>query len=143
VVLEDGWSPVPGYTSASNRLEASLTETQPLSLAGRTQRWTFHDGPTAGKTYEHTFYPDGTVSFREAGGAAPAKPAREQGPDIRYASFEVAPGLHLVSYLSHSGYTLTVLVDTNDYRLHGFASSGTEWFPLTGTLDRSGGSAGR
>jgi hypothetical protein len=117
-----------------------MNATLPLSLAGQTQRWTFHDGPTAGKTYEHTFRPDGTVSFREVGGAAPGRPAEEKQP-IRYASFDVARGLHLVSYLSNSGFTLTVLVDTNDNRLHGFASSATEWFPLTGTLERSGGSA--
>jgi hypothetical protein len=110
----------------------------PLSLAGRTQRWTFHDGPTAGKTYEHTFYPDGTVSFREVGGADQGKPSGEKRPSTRYAAFEAAPGLHLVSYLSESGYTLTVLVNTNNRRLHAFASSAKEWFPLTGTLEPEG-----
>ena len=54
------------------------------------------------------------------------------------AAFEVAPGLHLVSYLSASGYTLTVLVNTNDGRLHGFASSAKEWYPLTGILEPTG-----
>ena len=40
------------------------------ALAGRTFNWTFNDGPTAGKTYEHKFAPkDGTVTFREAGAA--------------------------------------------------------------------------
>jgi hypothetical protein len=120
-----------------------MTKSPPLSLAGQTQRWTFQDGPTAGKTYQHTFQPDGTVNWSEVGAAPPGKPAGEKRPGTRYASFEVAPGLHLVSYLSESGYTLTVLVNTNDRRLHGFASSSTEWFPLTGTLERSGAPAGR
>jgi molybdenum cofactor biosynthesis protein MoaF len=112
-----------------------MTATPPLSLAGRTQRWKFDDGPAAGKTYEHTFYPDGTVTFREVGGTSTEKPGAEKRPTIRYAAFETAPGLHLVSYLSESGYTLTVLVNTNNGRLHGFASSAKEWYPLTGTLD--------
>jgi hypothetical protein len=115
-----------------------MTGTPPLSLAGRTQRWTFHDGPTAGKTYEHTFRPDGTVSWREIGSPEQEKPSGEKRPSARYAAFETAPGLHLVSYLSGSGYTLTVLVNTNDRRLHGFASSAKEWFPLTGTLEPEG-----
>jgi hypothetical protein len=115
-----------------------MTGTPPRSLAGRTQRWTFHDGPTAGKTYEHTFRQDGTVSWREAGGADQKKPSAEKGPATRYAAFETAPGQHLVSYLSDSGFTLTVLVNTKDRRLYGFASSAKEWFPLTGTLEPEG-----
>jgi hypothetical protein len=43
--------------------------------------------------------------------------------------------MHLVSYLSDSGYTLTVLVNTHNGQLHGFASGAKEWYPLTGTLD--------
>lgn len=30
-------------------------------FAGKTLRWTFEDGPTAGKTYERVFGDDGTV----------------------------------------------------------------------------------
>ncbi len=117
-----------------------MTASPPLSLAGRTQRWKFDEGPTAGKTYEHTFYPDGTVSWREVGGKttekpSAEKPSAEKRPTTRYAAFEAAPGLHLVSYLSESGFTLTVLVNTNNGRLHGFASSAKEWYPLTGTLE--------
>lgn len=109
-----------------------------LSLAGRKLRWTFHEGPTANKTYEHTFNDDGTVVFREVGGA-PAKQAEPSGNSkspIHYASYEVAPGLHFMSYLSpDSGYTLTVLVDLNKHVVHAVASGGKEWYPLVGTLD--------
>jgi MoaF N-terminal domain len=115
-----------------------MPATPPLSLAGRTQRWKFGEGPTAGKTYEHAFYPDGTVSWREVEGTSKGKPSADQRPTTRYAAFEVAPGLHLVSYLSESGYTLTVLVNTNNRQLHGFASSEKEWYPLTGTLESTG-----
>jgi hypothetical protein len=114
-----------------------VTEKTPHSLAGETQRWTFESGPTAGSTYEHTFGTDGTVTWRDAKGTSAAKKdgakARAQTP---YASFPVGPGMHLVSYLSKdSGYTLTVLVNTENHRLHGYASNATEWFPVTGKLD--------
>jgi hypothetical protein len=120
-----------------------MATTAPLSLAGRTQRWRFSEGPTAGKTYEHTFNTDGTVRWREVEGTSQGKPSAEKpgaekGPTTRYAAFEVAPGVHLVSYLSESGYTLTVLVNTNDRQLHGFASNAKEWYPLTGSLVSTG-----
>ena len=108
---------------------------QTNSLAGRTFRWTFKDGPTANKTYEHAFSPDGTVEFKEVGGAPQAAPAGEKGPDIKYASFEIAPNTHLVSYLSNQGYTLTVSMNFDSKELHGFASNDKEWYALTGTLE--------
>lgn len=106
--------------------------TPQLSLAGHTMQWRFDTGPTAGKTFEHTFGRDGIVVFREVDGKE-AKPGdSESGP--RYASFEVAPDMHLVSYLAASGYTLTVLVNRQAKRLHGFASNDKSWFPLEGVL---------
>lgn len=131
-----------------------MNEKAPLSLAGHTLRFHFADGPTANKTYEHTFSRDGTVVFRdvsaattgksgEAGRAKPGEDADEKpgeavgkNPGTRYASFDVGPGLHLVSYLSSAGYTLSVLVNTNDDSLHGFASNEREWYPMTGALQR-------
>ena len=111
------------------------------ALHGRTFKWKFADGPTAGTVYEHTFAADGTVSFREAGsagatGSAKDKPVRDKpAPKTKYASFEVAPGIYLVSYMSSSGYTLTTCMNLSTKRLHGFASSDKEWYPLTGTLE--------
>ena len=52
-----------------------MTETA-TSLSGQTIRWKFEEGPTAGGTYEHTFDPDGSVSFRKLDGAAEGKPTR-------------------------------------------------------------------
>jgi hypothetical protein len=109
-----------------------------LSLAGRTLRWTFSDGPTASKTYEHTFNDDGTVVYREVGGPAEQKPDAGSKPkaSIKYASYEVAPGMHFVSYLSpDNGYTLTVLADTNKKLVYAIASGGKEWYPLEGKLE--------
>jgi hypothetical protein len=126
-----------------------MTSQPPLSLAGRTLRFKFMEGPTANTIYEHKFNTDGTVTWRDASGdkksstdteskskngaGNDASDAKKPGP-TRYASYEVGPGLHLMSYLSEAGYTLTVLVNTNDAKLHGFASSSKEWYPLTGEL---------
>jgi len=96
------------------------------TLAGRTLRWTFEGGPTAGKTYEHVFG-DETVTFREVSGSAP-----KEGP--KYSSFEIAPSTHLVSYLSpESGFTLTIAVNFETGRIYGFASNDKQWFPVYGT----------
>ena len=108
---------------------------QTSPLAGRTFRWTFNDGPTAGKTYEHVFNADGTVVFKEANGAQPATATGEKGPGIKYASFQIAPNTHLVSYLSNHGYTLTVAMNLDNKELHGFASNDKEWHPVKGTVE--------
>jgi hypothetical protein len=136
-----------------------MTDKQELSLAGQTLRFAFAGGPTANKTYEHEFNRDGTVKWSEVGGGSKSQAdgstankgasdgAREKSgndakkptPPTQYESFEVAPGIHLVSYLSaDSGYTLTVLANTTNGKLHGFASSSKEWYPLTGRLERAG-----
>ena len=104
-------------------------------LAGRTFRFTFNDGPTAGKTYEHAFRPDGTVVFKEVNGAPQAAAPAEQGPGIKYESFKIGPNMHLVSYLSNHGYTLTVAMNLDNTELHGFASNDKEWHPLKGTVE--------
>ena len=106
-------------------------------LAGRVFRWTFAEGPTAGKTYEHTFNPDGTVIFKEAGGAATSGGDGGGGamPGAKYVSFEIAPNIHLVSYLSSHGYTLTVAMDLDSKKFHGFASNDKEWYPLEGSVE--------
>ena len=106
---------------------------QKSPLAGRIFRWIFAGGPTAGKTYEHTFNPDGTVIFKEVGGAAPGSAGEMTGP--KYASFEIAPNIHLVSYLSSHGYTLTVAMNLASKELHGFASNDKEWYPVQGTVE--------
>lgn len=124
-----------------------MTE-QSRSLAGRTFRWTFDGGPTAGKTYEHVFHPDGTVVWREVEASGKTPPASKKTPDAakpdekkpetKYASFEVAPKTHLVSYLSDAGYTLSVAMNLDTMRIYGIASNTQEWHPLTGTAEEVG-----
>jgi hypothetical protein len=107
------------------------------SLAGRTLRWTFTEGPTAGKTFEHTFHPDGTVVWRGVDDAQ-GKSKREtdqKPPKVQYASFEVAPDTHLVSYLSEAGFTLTVALNFKTRQCYGVASNNEAWYPLTGTFE--------
>jgi hypothetical protein len=108
-----------------------MPTTTTTSLSGRTLRWTFEDGPTAGGTYEHTFDPDGSVSFRKVDEGEEGKPTREK----KYASFEVAPEVQIVSYLAESGYTLTVALNFETGRLYGFASNDKEWYPVSGTVE--------
>ena len=102
------------------------------SLTGRTLRWKFEEGPTAGGVYEHTFNADGSVEFRKLDGDKAGKPTREK----EYGSFEVAPDVQAVSYLGkESGYTLTVAMNFKTGKLYGFASNETEWHPVSGTLE--------
>jgi hypothetical protein len=104
------------------------------ALAGRVFRLTFDGGPTAGKTYEHTFSEDGTVVFKEVGGKAQAA-AGGADPGVKYAAFEITPQIILVSYLSTHGYTLTVAMNRASKKLHGFASNDKNWYPVEGTAE--------
>jgi hypothetical protein len=128
------------------REERTMAEPDDDPIRGKTHRWTFTDGPTAGKTYEHTFNKNGTVAFKEVGDAAarestakkkPAKKAaRPKKPDRpRYAAVRAAHDVYAVSYLSGSGYTLTVVLNFKDHGLVGFASNDKEWYPLKGTFE--------
>ena len=109
-------------------------------VRGQTQLWSFTDGPTGGKTYQHAFGDDGKVSWREAGAEASAESGQgesgaEQAP---YAALDVAPDVVAVSYLAPSGFTLTVVLSFADHRLVGFASNDKQWFPLRGTFEVAG-----
>jgi hypothetical protein len=111
--------------------EKIVSETA-TSLSGQIIKWKFEEGPTAGGTYEHVFNADGSVSFRKLDGAAEGKPTRVK----KYGSFEVAPAVHLMSYLAEeSGYTLTIAMNFETGRLYGFASNDKEWHPVSGTLE--------
>jgi len=107
------------------------------SLAGQTLRWKFDEGPTAGTVYEHTFRPDGTVIWRDTAKpkGAPKSGESAEAPAPEYASFQVAPETHLVSYRAESGYTLTVALNFGTKKCWGIASSQNEWYPLTGSLE--------
>jgi molybdenum cofactor biosynthesis protein MoaF len=108
-------------------------------IRGKTIRFAWTEGPTKGKTHEHVFHQDGTVTWSDAdttkaaqtSGSAPAGSAKEQP---QYAATRVTDQIYAVSYLSSSGYTLTVILNFGDQQLAGFVSSSKDWYPLRGTF---------
>jgi hypothetical protein len=88
-------------------------------ITGSTIRWTFDDGPTAGKTFEHVFEADGGVSYRVVDGTKSAKSTREE----KYEVAPVSENVCAVSYLASSGYTLTTVLDFSSQRCVAFASN--------------------
>jgi hypothetical protein len=96
-------------------------------IRGETIRWTFTDGPLAGKTVEHMFDPSGSVTWSMQGG----KPSREHHYEVARCSDSV----HLVSYLGTSGYTLTVALNFDDHSLVAFASNEKELVVQHGSFE--------
>ncbi len=114
-------------------------------LRGKTIRWTYDDGPMAGKTFEHTFASDGTVTWREAGAdeKSPNPPSdgkqKTGKPATRAkAKYEVATindDVCAVSYLSESGFTLTSVLDFDSGTVVSFASNEKELIPQHGMFE--------
>jgi hypothetical protein len=114
-------------------------------VQGKTIRWTYDDGPMAGKNFEHTFGNDGTVTWRETGGdersAKPpsngqqkaGKPATE--PKAKYEVVPINDDVCVVSYLSKSGYTLTSVLDFASGTVVSFASNEKELVPQRGMFE--------
>jgi hypothetical protein len=89
----------------------------PNPVAGKTLRFTFEDGPMAGRTFEHRFEESGAVRFRQAGAAG-------EGTIVqKYEAATVAPDVCVVSYRSSSGYTLTVALNGRTKKLVAFSSN--------------------
>lgn len=87
-------------------------------ITGHTLRLKFADGPMAGKAFDHTFNRNGNVAFSEVGGDTNAKPGLAE-----YQVASLSQDVHALSYLSGSGYTLTVLLDYKTMKLVAFASN--------------------
>jgi hypothetical protein len=85
-------------------------------IKGHTLRWTFEDGPTRGKTFEHTFGKDGSVTYKMAGSDQTTK---EKHYEVELLHDDIVA----VSYLTQKGWTLTVLLDYEDHTAIGFASN--------------------
>lgn len=98
-------------------------------ITGRTLRWSYADGPVAGKTFEHVFAVDGTVTYRELGSARPGESA------ARYEVARINDDVYAVSYLSNAnGYTLTTVIDTVARTIVSFASNEKQLFVQHGKL---------
>ena len=94
-------------------------------LRGKTLRFTFDDGPMAGKTYDHAFGTDGTVTWTEPthGGATGANAASDPESTAKYEFARINADIYVVTYLSKAGYTLTSIVDSSTGKLVSFASN--------------------
>lgn len=103
-------------------------------ITGHALRWKFADGPMAGKSFDHTFSRNGSVTFREVGGDPAAKPG---GAD-QYHVASFGQDVHAVSYFSSSGYTLTVVLDYKTHKLVAFASNEKSLTMQQGTFEALG-----
>ena len=103
---------------------------QAAAIRGKTIRFVWTEGPTKGKTHEHVFHPDGTVTWSDADTSKGASPKEKP----QYAANRITDAIYVVSYLAPSGYTLTVVLNFGDQQLVGFASSAKDWYPARGTF---------
>lgn len=107
-------------------------------VAGKTVRLSWTDGPTKGTTHAHHFFADGTVEWHAEGGdeqkeqkaGAAGKPERP-----KYLAADIGSQACLVSYLSRSGYTLSVALNFDDGTTVGVASNEKTWVPVRGTFE--------
>ena len=109
-------------------------------VRGKTIRWSYEDGPMAGKSFEHTFGEDGMVTWRETGGAKAQTNGKQKAGKATEAKakYEVAPineDVCAVSYLSESGYTLTSVLDFDSGKVVSFASNEKELVPQRGMFE--------
>jgi hypothetical protein len=103
-------------------------------ITGHSLRWKFSDGPMAGKTFDHTFSRNGHVTFRDVDGDPNGKP----GCAEQYQVATLGQDVHAVSYLSGSGYTLTVVLDYKTLKLVAFASNEKSLTMQHGTFEPLG-----
>ena len=103
-------------------------------VRGKRVRFIWKDGPTKGTTHEHAFHDDGTVEWHavKAGADASGKADAERP---RYSDESVGDDVRLVSYLSRSGFTLTVALNFADGTITGVASDGNTWTPVHGSFE--------
>jgi molybdenum cofactor biosynthesis protein MoaF len=116
-------------------------------IRGRTIRWTYEDGPTKGKTFEHTFGRDGRVSYRmldgkpagtSENGSAKTGKSENGSPKSENPKYEVAPvtdDVYTVAYLAPSGYTLTSVLDLDAGTIVSIASNEKELVVQRGTFE--------
>ena len=119
----------------------------PDPVRGKTIRWTYDDGPMAGKSFEHAFGDDGTVTWRETGGEeqstkppANGKQKTDKPTTEAKAKYEVAPindDVCAISYLAQSGFTLTSVLDFDSGTVVSFASNAEKLFIQHGTFGRT------
>ena len=103
-------------------------------ITGHSLRFKFNDGPMAGKAFDHTFSRNGNVSFREVESDPNAKPGSAQ----QYHVASVGQDVHVLSYLTCSGNTLTVILDYRSMKLVAFGSNATSLIMQQGSFELLG-----
>jgi hypothetical protein len=126
-------------TTTLRRREQMDDVDRAAAIRGKTIRFTWTEGPTKGKTHEHVFHQDGTVTWSDADTSKTAQPATSAAAGNtkekpRYAATRVEDEIYAVSYLAPSGYTLSVVLNFRDQQLVGFVSGAKEWYPVRGTF---------
>jgi hypothetical protein len=96
-------------------------------IRGKTFRWTFTDGQMAGRSFDHTFQPDGVVKFGCTDGTM-----KGQG---HYESSRVSDDVYAVAYHVDQGYTLTTILDTRSHQIVSFSSNDKELQVQHGTYE--------
>jgi hypothetical protein len=111
-------------------------------VTGKTIRLSWTEGPTKGTTHEHHFFADGTVEWHSDDGdkqkakATTDKKEPSKKPERpKYLAADIGADACLISYLSSSGYTLTVALNFGDGSTVGVASNEKTWAPVRGTFD--------
>ena len=97
------------------------------AIRGNTITWTFTDGPTANKKFEHEFRPDGSVVYRMEG-------SDKSTTEKKYESSQIAENVFVVSYLASSGWTLTTILDFGSGKAVAIASNEKQLVVQHGTF---------
>jgi hypothetical protein len=100
-------------------------------IRGSTIRWTFNDGPMAGRTFEHRFDEDGSVTWCVLNGTQ----REDESKEVRYEIANVGDDVYAVSYLGSSGWTLTCVLDFRTDRIVAFASNEKSLIVQQGTFE--------
>jgi len=111
-------------------------------VRGKTIRLSWVTGPTKGAVHEHLFHDDGTVEWHtvsDHGALVDKVVEATRAPSARerpaYAAASITYDVCLLSYLSSSGFTLTVALNFNDGTTTGFASNEKIWVPVRGRFE--------
>jgi hypothetical protein len=104
-------------------------------IHGSTIQWTYQGGAMAGKTFEHTFTPDGKITYRMLDSNSDT-PTEAKHAEIARVSDDV----WAISYLGSAGYTLTVVLNFDTHEMVSFASNETQLSQQKGTFEVVSGS---
>lgn len=105
-------------------------------ILGKTVHLKWTDGPTKGTTHAHVFHEDGTVEWHALDGGRKPAPNETTAKVDRpgYLARDITEQVVLMSYLSNSGYTLTVTLNFRNQTVVGVASNDKTWAPVEGTF---------